>query len=175
MRLEAAREEETTAVCRFYEEVCRFQETQPYGPVWHYGVYPAPEELGEHVRRGRMYPLRQDGVIAAALVLPRGEDPMYRDLPFTVKAEPIYVFHLFAVHPDFRGRGLGKAALRALLRLARDEGANAVHFDVVAGNLPAQRLYQSLGFRFAQEREVFYEDTGDLRVRLYEYDMTGTA
>lgn len=175
MRLEAAREEETMAVCRFYEEVCRFQETQPYGPKWHYGLYPTPEDLAEHVRGGRMYLLRQDGAIAAALALPRGEDPMYRDVPFTVRTEPVFVLHLFAVHPDFRGRGLGRAALRALLKLARDEGARAIHFDVVAGNLPAERLYQSLGFRFVQEREVWYPDTGDVTVRLYEYDLTGTA
>ena len=68
----------------------------------------------------------------------------------------------------FRGRGVSGAMLDGLLAAAGDLGKRLVRLDVVKGNLPAEKLYLRHGFRFAEEREVFYEDTGAIRVRLYE-------
>lgn len=170
-RLLAARPEDGEAVCRFYEEVCAFQDTQEYGPVWHYGIYPDEQELKEHIERGELLLGFEEGRIAAAMVLNHHEDERYVDVPWTVREEPIYVLHLFAVHGDFQGRGIGKAALRLLLAAAREQGARAIHLDVVKGNLPAERLYERLGFCRREERDVWYEDTGDLRVVLYEYAL----
>lgn len=160
---------EGAEICRFYEQVCSFQETQEYGPVWHYGVYPDEAGLREHIGRGELRLLRRDGAIAAAMVVLGHEDEIYREVPWAVREEPIAVLHLFAVGERFRGLGVGKAALRRLLEDERARGTRAIHLDVVAGNLPAERLYQRLGFRFVEERTVWYEDTGDLRVALYEY------
>ena len=171
MELIQARAEQKDALCRFYEEVCREQEGRDNGPLWHYGVYPDPEELREHVDRGEIFCALRGGRMALSLVLKRGEDPEYRDVPFTRREEPIAVLHLFAVHPDFRGQGLAKAGLRALRELLHAEGVGSLHLDVVKGNRAAERLYQGEGFRFVQEREVYYEDTGALLVRLYEYDF----
>ena len=44
--------------------------------------------------------------------------------------------------------------------------------DVVTGNLPAERLYQKHSFLFCEERKVYYEDTGEICVRLYERELT---
>ena len=169
-RLKIAEAAETEEICRFYESVCAYQEGQEYGPVWHYGIYPDAEELEEHVRNGELLLLRRDGEIAAAMVVLGHEDEMYREVPWTVREEPIAVLHLFAVGEAFRGLGLGKTALRLLIERERGRGSRAIHLDVVKGNLPAERLYERMGFRYLEEREVWYEDTGDLRVALYEFD-----
>jgi ribosomal protein S18 acetylase RimI-like enzyme len=50
------------------------------------------------------------------------------------------------LEPAWRGRGLARAALRALLSEARAAGVRAVHLEVEAGNEVGQALYRSEGF-----------------------------
>ncbi len=52
-----------------------------------------------------------------------------------------------AVHPDFRGRGIGRALVEAALDRLRRAGAGCVKLEVRPTNIPAVRLYEKLGFR----------------------------
>lgn len=53
----------------------------------------------------------------------------------------------FMVHPEARGRGVGRALGEYALSWARDHGYAAMQFNaVVESNLPAVRLWQALGF-----------------------------
>lgn len=59
--------------------------------------------------------------------------------------------------PELRRRGLGKAGVAALCRRAFDTGAEHVQLAVVEGNVAAERLYESLGFRpFARLRTLLF-------------------
>lgn len=51
-----------------------------------------------------------------------------------------------AVAAEARGRGVGRALLRAALEEARRQGARRVTLRVLGHNLPARRLYESTGF-----------------------------
>jgi ribosomal protein S18 acetylase RimI-like enzyme len=50
------------------------------------------------------------------------------------------------LEPDARGRGLGRAALRALVEEARAAGVVALHLEVDDTNTAGQALYRSEGF-----------------------------
>ncbi len=52
-----------------------------------------------------------------------------------------------AVHPDYRGQGLGRALVEASLDYAAVHGARWVTLQVREGNQVARHLYVSLGFR----------------------------
>ena len=162
--------EDREAACRFYAEVCAFQARQVYGPRWQYGVYPADADLDRRIAAGELLLGFLGGRVAAAMVMARGEDPIYRDVPwgFAAAEDQVCVLHLLAVHPDFRGRHLAETMLDELIRRGRAEGLAAVHLDVILGNPPAEQLYRKKGFRFAA---VWYPDTGDVVVRLYEYPL----
>ena len=56
-----------------------------------------------------------------------------------------YLAELY-VAPAHRGRGLGRALMEAALREARDRGADTMDIGVDEPDLPARRLYESLGF-----------------------------
>ncbi|NOZ30042.1 MAG: ribosomal protein S18-alanine N-acetyltransferase [Chloroflexi bacterium] len=66
-----------------------------------------------------------------------------------------------AVHPDYRGRGLGEWLLLHLLDLAKKVGADVATLEVRAGNETAQRLYQRTGFRQVGIRPRYYRDSGE--------------
>ena len=59
---------------------------------------------------------------------------------------------LIAVDPAARGRGVGETLVRASLDVAAQMGAEAVVLDTGSLNLPAQRLYERVGFHRQLDR-----------------------
>lgn len=66
-----------------------------------------------------------------------------------------------ASHPAWRGCGLGQWLLVALMEAARARGARLMTLEVRAGNLPAQKLYEKLGFEVTGRRRNYYRDGED--------------
>ena len=79
-----------------------------------------------------------------------------------------------AVHPDFRGQGLGRVMLRALLHAAKDElMVTDMSLEVRVSNLVAQNLYRSMGFVEEGLRKKYYEDNGEDALIMWNHDTTG--
>lgn len=66
-----------------------------------------------------------------------------------------------AVHPDWRGRGLGELLLMLALEQALNLQVNVVSLEVRASNQVAQRLYRKYGFRFQGVIRAYYLDGED--------------
>jgi GNAT superfamily N-acetyltransferase len=78
----------------------------------------------------------------------------------TFKSNPgIYLEDLF-VEPEHRGKGHGKALLRALASLAVERGCGRMDWCVLDWNEPAIRFYRSLGAGPMDEWTI-YRLTGD--------------
>ena len=71
----------------------------------------------------------------------------------------IYLEDLF-VRPDARGRGLGKALLVELGRLARDRDCGRIEWAVLDWNEPSIAFYQSLGAQ-PKDEWILYRLTGE--------------
>ncbi|WP_141583024.1 GNAT family N-acetyltransferase [Actinomadura sp. WMMA1423] len=57
----------------------------------------------------------------------------------------------------FQGRGLGRRAVGTLLDMAREDGRwGLVHAFPGVTNAPSNGICRSLGFRFAEEREIVF-------------------
>ena len=78
-----------------------------------------------------------------------------------------------AIHPDWRGRGMGQVLLRALLREAAWRGALSATLEVRRGNRVAQRLYERHGFAVVGRRLGYYSDNGEdaLLMTTHEFDF----
>ena len=79
----------------------------------------------------------------------------------------------FAVHPDWRGRGVGKVLLAALLRHAAGRGAESAMLEVRAGNAAAQSLYRGFGFRTVGRRKGYYKNNGEDAVLMTAQPIDG--
>ncbi len=66
-----------------------------------------------------------------------------------------------AIHPDYRGRGLGKKMMEELLRCVEDQAVCRETLEVRISNEAAIRMYYDLGFREAGRRKGYYEDNGE--------------
>jgi len=73
------------------------------------------------------------------------------------KGSGIFLEDLF-VREAFRGRGIGRALLSEVARIARQEGSFAIRWEVLSWNESAIRFYKSLGGEFFDEwRQVLLE------------------
>jgi len=66
--------------------------------------------------------------------------------------------------PAYRRKGLGEAALRAVLDEARRLGAASVRLEVIDRNVAARRLYEKLGFEHERDLGVWILDSAPPRI-----------
>ncbi|MFZ6026348.1 MAG: GNAT family N-acetyltransferase [Chloroflexota bacterium] len=67
-------------------------------------------------------------------------------IPFQKQHQPCYLIANVAVHPEWRGRGIGRALTRQALSYARQHHAHAAWLQVRADNLAAVHIYKTEGF-----------------------------
>lgn len=63
-----------------------------------------------------------------------------------------------AVHPDFRGQGIGSKLVDSLVEKSKTFGCNALTLEVRSSNIVAQNLYEKFGFISEGIRKNYYED-----------------
>lgn len=66
-----------------------------------------------------------------------------------------------AVLPAYRGRGLGKKLMEAMVAFARNQDVHSVTLEVRSGNEPARNLYKSYGFREEGVRRSYYKNPSE--------------
>jgi ribosomal-protein-alanine N-acetyltransferase len=81
----------------------------------------------------------------------------------------------FAVHPDWRSRGVGKILLTAMLRHAAGLGAMSATLEVRAGNKSALTLYRGFGFRRVGLRKGYYKNNGEDAILMTANRMDGVS
>lgn len=76
--------------------------------------------------------------------------PFLNCIPET--AEDAWVIEWVATRPEYRGKGLVRGLLHAILDRGRAQGHTQAQIAVLIGNTPAQRAYEGVGFRVADEK-----------------------
>ena len=66
-----------------------------------------------------------------------------------------------AVHPEKRGNGLGLFLLEKMIETGVANGMHKIWLEVRTSNLPAQKLYDKLGFSTVGRRPLYYRDTNE--------------
>lgn len=63
-----------------------------------------------------------------------------------------------AISPAWRGQGYGRQVVAAMLALAKGEGCTTMLLEVRVSNIPALRLYKTLGFTVLSVRNAYYSE-----------------
>ncbi|WP_299578160.1 GNAT family N-acetyltransferase [uncultured Sunxiuqinia sp.] len=75
----------------------------------------------------------------------------------TFQAKPLLNIHDFVVHPDFRGKGVGRFLLDAIADFVKQQGYCRINLEVRHDNFNAQKLYRKAGYDDCYERMYFWE------------------
>ncbi|MCR5138494.1 MAG: GNAT family N-acetyltransferase [Oscillospiraceae bacterium] len=138
---------------------------------WKKDVYPSPEFLRSSIDHGDLYFCRDGERMAGAMVLNHEYNVSYSNYQWQTAADDseLLIVHALGVHSDFTGKGFAKAMVQKAIDIARETNMKAIRLDVIAGNIPAERLYQGFGFQHVASLQMYYEDTGWADFNLYEY------
>lgn len=80
-----------------------------------------------------------------------------------------------AMHPDYRGRGIGELLLNSLIEISYDIGARNVTLEVRVTNSVAQNLYRKYGFREAGIRRRYYSDNHEDAMIMWTEEINSPA
>ena len=76
--------------------------------------------------------------------------------------DEVHLLNLTVAQP-WQGQGWGRLMLDALATWARRQGAQWLWLEVRVGNVRAQKVYESSGFRRVGQRKAYYPAAGGLR------------
>ena len=150
-------------VIEFYKIVCNDPNNKAR---WHYGIYPTDEDLINDINNQELYILLQDNEIVSAAVIRMEEDELYLGANFT-NHNPA-VIHILTTSPLHRHHGYAKDLLNHLIDVAKNNNKESIHLDIVYDNDYAEKLYESVGFKHCEDKELYYPDTGLIVSSLFE-------
>lgn len=80
-----------------------------------------------------------------------------------------------AVHPDYRGKGIGELMLSALVGISYEIGARMVTLEVRVSNAVAQNLYRKYGFKEEGIRRRYYSDNHEDALIMWTDEINGQS
>ena len=169
MKIRKAENTDLEKLLLLYDRVIDHQQYDEYGASWTKGIYPAESDILNHLENNTFYIGEVNGMIACRCAVVAGEDDIYRKADWITKADEdeTAVIHLLAVDHELRGRGYASRLVEFVKNELKGK-FEVIHLDVLAGNMPADRLYRKAGFTCIGRYPVWYEDLGNTAVDLYE-------
>lgn len=157
-------------VLEFYYQLIDDMQEMEYHPKWQKGIYPDPEELKIALENEELFIEEENDEIIAAMRVNHEGTEGYEKIAWATDAakEDVTVIHMLGVAFSRQRKGIAKKMVQFVIDQARNEKQKAIRLDVLVGNIPANRLYESMGFEYRDKIMLFYEDTGLTNFELYE-------
>ena len=140
---------------------------------WIYGQHPTDAMIQSYIDRREMY-LFIDGQNVAgmtAITMYQGED--YHEVIWSqnLKDDEVASLHIFTVTPEYQGKGVSKRMMAEIISLAMEKGKKAIRLDTLVSNIPAQHMYEELGFAYRGKQSLYAENTGWTDFLYYELPL----
>lgn len=175
MEIFNARPDDYQKIRSFYHSLIDSFQHTAYHPGWKKDIYPDPDELLKEIWNGCLYYGREGEEIVSAMVLNHNfQDDAYAKANWKISAshDEVLVIHMLGVRAENQRTGLAGEMVRFAIDLAETTGMKAIRLDVLKGNLPAEMLYQTLGFSYINTLPMFYADVGWMEFLLFELPIT---
>ncbi|MCG7394288.1 GNAT family N-acetyltransferase [Microvirga sp. ACRRW] len=121
-------------------------------------AYVVPMTMTGEAFNGRFR--RENLDLQASRVFVEGEHPVA--LVLVVRRGWTARIGAMGIVTDFRGKGLGRAALQSVMEDLRKAGDRRLLLEVIASNEPAVRLYKSLGFKVRRNLVGYRRPAGSI-------------
>ena len=147
-------------VLEIYDAILTQEESG--GPVytnWRRGKYPTADTARSALEAGTLYVGESGSALWGVVNLNGIQLPEEALIPWTLSAteDQVGVIQTLCSHPGQSGRGYARQMVAFCEEEARRLGKNVMRLDTWEHNLPANRLYPSLGYHFAGAAEFFFQ------------------
>ena len=154
LRIAAATESDVPVILKFIRDLAEYEKLS-------HMVVATEENIREHVFGANPV---AEVLIAYWEQQPVGFALYFRSFSTFLGQAGIYLEDLF-VEPSQRGKGIGKALLRRLAKIAVERGYGRLEWSVLDWNTPSIEFYRSLG-AVAMDEWTGYRVTGEALARL---------
>lgn len=171
LEIRKAKISEYEKVKAFYYNLIDMMQDAEYAPGWEKGIYPTDNYLKESIENEELFVGMLNGKIIAAMVINHNFNESYRKVNWPTEANPeeTMIIHILGVLYTYGGMGFAKQLVKKAIAYAREMQQKVLRLDVLSGNVPAERLYVGAGFEYIDTVRMFYDDTGWMDFKLYEY------
>ena len=157
-----------------YIEVIEHTKNMNIHARWIYGQHPTDAMIQSYIDGQEMY-LFMDGQNVAgmtAITMYQGED--YHEILWSqnLKDDEVASLHILTVTPEYQGKGISKRMMAEIIFLVIKKGKKAIRLDALASNIPAQHMYEKLGFEYRGKRNLYAENTGWTDFLYYELPIS---
>lgn len=135
-------------ISRFYQYVSKNTRNMQQFGKWIYGLHPTKEQIESYIKYGFMYCFERSNKILGAIAITPFQETEYQDIDWQIACQnnEVSVVHLLAVNPNYQGCGIARKIMRNAIHIAKNSNSKSVRLDALSCNIPAYRLYHSIGF-----------------------------
>lgn len=171
--IEAGQMSDLDEITGLYEVTCDFLESSTNYPGWKKHIYPTREDAQKGIEEENLFVVRCNGTIAGSIILNHEPEHGYEKAEWTTPDiyDHIFVIRTLVVHPEYRNKGIGRLLLDFAREEAKLKGMHSIRLDVVKGNIPAIRLYESCGYHYVDTVDLGYSQYGLDFFELYELSI----
>lgn len=171
MKIQCAEAKDYAKVRDFYYSLIDAMEHAKFKPGWERDIYPTQYFLRASIHNGELYFAKSEHNILACMVVNHSYNEGYKNVPWSLNAKDneLLVIHALGVYPSCAGQGIAKQMVQYVIDIAQKSAIKTIRLDVLGGNIPAERAYTRMGFKYLATIQMFYEDTGWTDYKVYEY------
>ncbi len=171
INLVCANNEDYESIRNFYYTLTEQMQNTKYKPGWIKDVYPTQTFLLSSIERKELFYVKDKSSIQACMIVNHTYNDGYNHVDWSIQVndDQLMVIHALGVLPEYAGKGIAQQMVKQVIIHAKKENIKTIRLDVLEGNLPAEKVYTKVGFRYVDTIRMFYEDTGWTNYRLYEY------
>jgi len=161
---------ELSDVALFYCDFIASMRGSEFKPDWEMGVYPTEQLLENAIAEQTLFLAHADSRLAGAMIINHECEPDYANAKWQTDSakDEVMIIHLLGVAPACQGKGVAKEMVASVIEMCAKNSIKAIRLDVLKKNIPAIKLYMSMGFQYIDTVNIFYEDTGFADFLLYE-------
>lgn len=166
-------QQDIDAVAASYEKLLTHEAVTHSYTNWKPGVYPIRQDAQRALDADTLYVLEENGQVCASMILNQHQAEAYGEMEwqYPARKDQVLVIHTLTMSPEMSGKGYGTRMVRFAMEEARRMGCTVIRLDTYVGNLPAQRLYQKLGFRISGRKLVSHHGLFDSELFYLECNL----
>ena len=140
---------------------------------WIYGQHPTDAMIQSYIDRQEMYLFIDGQNVAGMTVITMYQGEDYHEVIWSqnLKDDEVASLHIFTVTPEYQGKGVSKRMMAEIISLAMEKGKKAIRLDTLVSNIPAQHMYEELGFAYRGKQNLYAENTGWTDFLYYELPL----
>lgn len=157
-------------ISKFYQYVCENTKNMEQFGKWIYGLHPTKKQIESYIKSGFMYSFEECGEILGAVAITPFQGNEHQDIDWQIICHnnEVSVVHLLAVNPGYQGCGIARKIMCNVIDIAKNNKSKAVRLDALSCNVPAHRLYQSIGFEKISICNWYTDNVGNAEFYLFE-------